>query len=72
MLNLFKSQVQSSNQIQFSKSHDLWHDLSLDESSSYVGGKLIWKNEHPVFGTGWCRRRLDGGTTCRYPQHGVP
>ncbi len=32
MLNLFKSQVQSSNQIKFSKSHHLWHDLSLDEN----------------------------------------
>ncbi|MEG4942593.1 hypothetical protein [Microcoleus sp. F4-D5] len=71
MLNLFKSQVQSSNQIKFSKSHDLWNDLSLDESSSHVGGHgnpLIWRD--PEFG--WCRRRLDGDVSCRYREPGIP
>ncbi|GAB4198991.1 MAG: hypothetical protein Fur006_49290 [Coleofasciculaceae cyanobacterium] len=75
MINLFKSQVQSSNQIQLSKSHDLWHDLSLDESSSHVGGHgnpLIWRQYDPQFGWGWCRRGLDGYNHCRYKEPGVP
>ncbi|MBE9093923.1 hypothetical protein IQ252_08285 [Tychonema sp. LEGE 07203] len=71
MLNLFKSHVQPSNQIKLSQSHYLWHDLSLDESSSYVGGKLIWRQYDPQIGWMWCRRRLDGGTTCRHRQTGV-
>ncbi len=74
MLNLFKSQIPSSNQIKLSKSHDIWNDLSLYESSSHVGGHgnpLIWRQYDPQFGWGWCRRRLDGGTTCRHRQTGV-
>ncbi|MGB3267529.1 MAG: hypothetical protein WBA89_26665 [Microcoleus sp.] len=71
MLNLFKTQVQSSNQIKLSQSHDLWNDLSLDESSSYMGGKLIWRQYDPQFGWGWCRRGLDGYNHCRYREPGV-
>jgi hypothetical protein len=76
MLNLFKSQVHSddrSDRIKLSQSHDLWHDLSLDESSSYVGGKgLIWRQKDPVWGlVGWCRRRLDGTVSCTYREPGV-
>ncbi len=67
MLNLFKSQVQSLNQIKFSQSHDLWNDLSLDESSSYMGGKLIWRDPE----LGWCRRGLDGYIHCRYREPGI-
>ncbi|MEG4810581.1 hypothetical protein QUA82_22815 [Microcoleus sp. F8-D3] len=72
MLNLFKSQVQSSNQIKLSQSQHLWNDLSLDESSSYVGGKLIWRHKDPVWGlVGWCRKRLDGTVSCTYREPGV-
>jgi hypothetical protein len=73
MLNLFKSQVHSddrSDQIKLSQSHHLWHDLSLDESSSYVGGHgnpLIWKDPE----LGWCRRGLDGYIHCRYREPGI-